>query len=60
MFAPHGECRTQLRDFDNYISAGEIRDGCVVFDVSNHAHVRAVRFSPHAEAAGRVTWTVRR
>jgi hypothetical protein len=59
-FAPNGECQTQLRDFDNYISAGEIRKGCVVFDVSNRAHVRAVRFSPHAKEAGRVTWTVRR
>jgi hypothetical protein len=58
LFAPHGICQTQLRDFDNFITAGEVRDGCVVFDVPNSAGAREVRFSPHAEAAGRVTWTV--
>jgi hypothetical protein len=60
VFLPHGTCQTQLRDFDNYIASGEVRDGCVAFDISNGASVRAVRFSPHAHAAGRATWTVRR
>jgi hypothetical protein len=57
LFAPHGVCQTQLRDFDNYITAGEVRDGCVVFAVPDGARVTAVRFSPHAQAVHRVSWT---
>jgi hypothetical protein len=56
LFAPSGTCETQLRDFDNYITSGEVRDGCVVFDVGKRARVSEIRFSPHAQAAGRVIW----
>jgi hypothetical protein len=56
VFAPSGRCQTQLRDFDNYITAGEVRDGCLAFSVTNGARITAVRFSPHAHVAGRVTW----
>lgn len=56
VFAPHGTCQTPLRDFDNYISAGEVRSGCVAFAVANGAKVRSVRFSPHGQATGRGTW----
>jgi hypothetical protein len=57
VFAPTGTCQTPLRDFDNYITSGEDRSGCVVFAVGARARVLAVRFSPHAAAAGRLTWS---
>jgi hypothetical protein len=57
-YAPSGVCQTPLRDFDNYITAGENRSGCVVFAVPLRAKLLAVRFSPHAQAAGRLTWRV--
>ncbi len=57
-FVPQGECQTPLRDWDNEISAGVARSGCVAFAISAKAKVRAVRFSPHGGAAGRVSWTV--
>jgi hypothetical protein len=57
-FAPSGICQTHDRDFENYITAGEVRVGCVVFDVKNGASVKGVRFSPHAQAAGRLSWAV--
>lgn len=56
LFAPGGVCRTALRDFDNYIYAGEVRSGCVVFDVAAGAAPTEVRFSPHGRAIGRVSW----
>lgn len=56
VFAPHGVCQTPLRDFDNYISPGEVREGCVVFAVPSAAKVLAVRFSPHGQTAGRASW----
>jgi hypothetical protein len=55
-FAPHGACQTPLRDFDNYITAGESRHGCVAFAIPSGARVLAVRFSPQGQAAGRATW----
>lgn len=60
VFAPSGTCQTQLRDFDNYITAGVVRDGCVVFAVGNSARVKAVLFSPHAQRRGRASWSVGR
>jgi hypothetical protein len=59
VFAAHGVCQTQLRDFDNYITAGEVRQGCVAFSIENGAKVSAVRFSPHGRAAGRAIWARR-
>jgi len=56
VFAPRGQCQTPLRDFDNYISPGEIRAGCVVFAVPSTARVVDVRFSPHGQAAGAASW----
>ena len=56
VFASRGICQTPLRDFDNYITPGEVRHGCVAFALASGATVRAVRFSPHGQAAGRVSW----
>ncbi len=59
-FSPGGACQTPLRDFDNNISPGESRDGCVTFSAPNGAKVIAVRFAPHADkaAAARYSWAV--
>ena len=57
-FAPSGACQTPLRDFDNNISPGDSRDGCVVFSVPFGAKVRAVRFAPHGNKAVLYTWSV--
>lgn len=59
VFAPQGVCQTPLRNWDNYIVAGDAVSGCVTFAVGAGAKVTAVRFSPHGEAAGRVSWRVR-
>lgn len=58
VFAAHGVCQTPLRDFDNYITAGEVRQGCVAFSIQAGAKVAAVNFSPHGQAAGRASWAV--
>ena len=60
VFVPTGICQTPLRDFDNYIVGGDVRTGCVAFAVGSRARVLSVRFSPHAGAAGRLTWRVGR
>jgi hypothetical protein len=59
VFAPSGVCATPLRDWDNEISPGETRSGCVAYSLPKTARVVAIRFSPHAQANGRVTWAVR-
>jgi hypothetical protein len=56
LLATRGICKTPVEDFDRYITAGEDRVGCVVFAVSDGATLAAVRFSPHARAAGRLLW----
>jgi hypothetical protein len=56
VFAPSGVCQTPLNDFDRYITAGEERSGCVAFAVPAKARVLGVRFSPHAQPVGRLTW----
>ncbi len=56
VLATRGVCRTPLNDFDRYITAGEDRVGCVVFAISDAASLYDVRFSPHAQARGRLTW----
>ncbi len=58
VFAQRGVCQTPLRDFDNYISPGETRLGCVAFSLPADARLLAVHFSPHAKATGRVSWSV--
>lgn len=60
VFAPAGACQTGLRDWDNEISPGEQRSGCVAFALGATAKVTEVRFSPHARAAGRATWAAAR
>jgi hypothetical protein len=60
VFAPTGVCQTPLRDWDNEISPGGERSGCVAFALGTKATVADVRFSPHARAAGRATWAVGR
>jgi hypothetical protein len=59
LFVPSGVCQTPLDDFDRYLTDGETRSGCVAFAVPRHARVLAVRFSPHARAAGRLAWRPR-
>jgi hypothetical protein len=56
LLATRGICKTPVEDFDRYITAGEDRVGCVVLAVSDGATLAAVRFSPHARAAGRLLW----
>ena len=58
VYIPAGICKTQLRDFDNYITAGEYRSGCVAFAIPAKARVSDVRFSPHGKSRGRLTWRV--
>jgi hypothetical protein len=60
VFASRGVCQTPLRDWDNEISAGETRSGCIAYEIPTHAHAVAVRFAPHAQTRGQVTWTVAR
>jgi len=57
ILARRGPCRTPTEDFDRYITAGEDRVGCVVFAIARGATVDAVRFNPHAQAAGRLVWS---
>lgn len=59
VFAPAGACQTPLRDWDNEISPGETRNGCIAYSLPKDAKVIAIRFSPHALAHGRVSWAVR-
>jgi hypothetical protein len=58
VFAPSGSCQTPLRDWDNAISPGEVRRGCLAYELPAGARVTAVRFSPHADAARRASWLV--
>jgi hypothetical protein len=57
-FVPRGICQTPLRDFDNEISPGEERSGCVAFGLPAGARALTVRFSPHGSPTGRVAWKV--
>jgi hypothetical protein len=56
VLATRGPCKTPVEDFDRYITAGEDRVGCVVFAIPDGATLTAVRFSPHARAAGSLVW----
>ncbi len=56
VLATRGICLTPRNDFDRYITSGEYRSGCVVFAVADGATLDAVRFSPHAQPLGRLTW----
>lgn len=58
VFAQRGVCQTPLRDFDNYITPGEMRMGCVAFSLPASARLLAVHFSPHGKAGGQVSWSV--
>ena len=56
-FVSKGPCQTQLRDFMNAISAGELRTGCVSFALPAGQKPTTVRFSPDGGRAGhRVSW----
>jgi hypothetical protein len=56
VYAPRGVCQTPLRDFDNEIGPGELRQGCVVFALPSNQRPQSVRFSPHGAPAGSVSW----
>ena len=56
LLAKRGICKTPVDDFDRYITAGEDRVGCVAFAIPIGATVTEVRFSPHAQAKGRLVW----
>jgi hypothetical protein len=60
VFAPHGGCQTPLQDFDNDITAGEHRSGCVAFAVPSGARIVGILFSPHASPQGRLAWRASR
>jgi hypothetical protein len=55
-----GPCETQLVDFESHLYSGVVRTGCVGFSVPRHARVLGVRFSPHAQSRGSVSWRVGR
>ncbi len=55
-YAARGSCMTQDRDFDNQISAGETRQGCVAFALGQRARLLAVRFTADGGGAGVATW----
>jgi hypothetical protein len=55
-YAARGPCMTMDRDFDNQISPGESRRGCVTFAVAAGARIVAVRFSANGGGAGIATW----
>ncbi len=55
-FVPRGICQTPVEDFDRYMTAGAVRSGCVAFALDSRARVLAVRFSPHDQRRGRLTW----
>lgn len=55
-YASRGRCKTQLRDFDNAIAAGETRDGCVAFTLGTEAQLVSVRFAAGGGGAGVGTW----
>jgi hypothetical protein len=58
-FVSRGPCQTQLRDFMNAISAGELRTGCVSFALPDGGTSITVRFSSDGGRAGhRVSWAV--
>lgn len=54
--ASRGPCMTMDRDFDNQISPGETRRGCVTFAVASGARILAVRFSANGGGAGVGRW----
>ena len=55
-YASRGPCMTMDRDFDNQISPGETRSGCVTFAVAAGAKVASVRFSADGGGAGVGRW----
>ncbi len=57
VFVPSGICQTPVEDFDRYMAAGAVVQGCVAFSVPARARIIAIRFSPHARAAGRLLWS---
>ncbi len=58
-YASRGSCMTQDRDFDNQISAGETRQGCVAFALGRRVRLVAVRFSADGGGAGVANWAGR-
>ncbi len=55
-FVQRGICQTPVEDFDRYMTAGAFRSGCVAFALEQSARVLAVRFDPHDQPRGRLTW----
>jgi hypothetical protein len=55
-YAPQGQCKTPLQDFDNAIGPGESREGCVAFTLNTAAKLVAERFSADGGGAGKGTW----
>jgi hypothetical protein len=58
-FASQGPCATSEIDFLKEVQPGELRSGCVVFDVAKGARPAAVRFEPDGRAAQGRTWLVK-
>lgn len=55
-YAPQGQCKTPLQDFDNAIGPGENREGCVAFTLNTGAKLVGERFSSDGGGAGKGTW----
>ncbi|HEY2655621.1 MAG TPA: hypothetical protein VGI55_07515 [Solirubrobacteraceae bacterium] len=56
LYVPAGLCRTPTRDFDNHITVGETRIGCLAFRIHQQARVIEVTFSPDGKPVGQVSW----
>jgi len=60
VFVSSGQCQTQLQDFMNAISVGELRSDCIAFAVPSGQSPSTVRFTPDGGTAGHhVSWSTR-
>jgi Domain of unknown function (DUF4352) len=57
-FASQGSCVTSEIDFLKEVEPGEVRRGCVAFDLPKGTKPATVRFSPGGRPAGGQDWTV--
>jgi hypothetical protein len=59
-FASRGSCVTSEVDFLKEVQPGELRSGCVAFDVPKGARPMVVRFAPEGDTARGRSWLVSR
>jgi Domain of unknown function (DUF4352) len=58
-FASQGSCVTSEIDFLKEVEPGEVRHGCVAFDLPKNTKPATVRFTPEGRPAGGQGWTVK-